>query len=495
MSNEEQKNTDKIGIPDKKDVEMSEQPDEKKIEMSKLPDVREADNNKLLDVRETEDNKLPDEKETDTNRILEGKNFMEDDSRDIVIYQDDYDEDEAIVSESLKQQVIEELDRQAAAGLETSVNDRKPWFIRWKKAIWISGIVFGILLLLVVFLAGTHSGRKILYRIASSFIYENVDKESAVETTAEITPGADTVNVPDNTSVNPENTGTGNLDTQKPTPVPRSEDYVSNYLIFGIEEIEGAKNTDSMMLVSVNTRDDTVKLTSLLRDTYVEVDGMEPNKLNAIYALGGAESLVKAIEQNYRIKLDGYAYINFEAFEAIIDYVGGIGIELGEEEAHYLNTTNYISERENRNVVPGYNQLNGNQALGYCRVRKCVTLGGANDDYGRTLRQRRVLKAIFERYKSKNAVQLLFMADDLLGYVKTNLSRDQIENLLENIVENKIQTMDTLRVPVDQSFETPDLYHGIHDPLLIDWDKNILALYQFLYLDTEEQAREAMGTN
>jgi LCP family protein required for cell wall assembly len=456
---------------------------------------KEADNNGTPDEREIDNNGIPDKKETAIDGIPRAIEPLEDDSHDIIICQDEYDEDEAFVSESLKQQVMEELDRQAVAGQENSLEDHNRRTGRWKKALWISGIVLGVLLLLVAFLAGTHSGRKILYRIASGFIYENVDKEAAVEAATEITPGVDNTSPSDTTSMNPENSDTANSVSQKPTPIPRSEEYVSNYLIFGVEEIEGAKNTDSMMLVSVNTMDDTVKLTSLLRDTYVEVDGMEPNKLNAVYAMGGAESLVKAIEKNYRIKLDGYAYINFEAFESIIDYIGGIGIELGEEEAHYLNTTNYISKRENRNVVPGWNQLNGNQALGYCRVRKCVTLGGANDDYGRTLRQRRVLKAIFEQYKSKNAVQLLFMADDLLGYVKTNLNRDQIEKLLENIVENKIQTMDTLRVPVDQSFETPDVYHGIHDPLLIDWDKNIIELYQFLFLDSEEQAREALGTN
>ncbi len=410
----------------------------------------------------------------------------EDYVQDIVI-QDGYDDSEASFRETLKQQVMEELDQQAASDQNITSLERPVRLSRWKKALFISGIVLGILLLLTAFLAGTHSGRSILYRIASGFIYGNVDKEVAMETSSELSEGSDTVSPPGGTTVKPNNSGTA--DIQKPVIEPRSEEYVSNYLIFGVEEIQGAKNTDSMMLVSVNTADDTIKLISLLRDTYVETEDGKPHKLNAIFTSGGAEGLMKVIEENYKIKLDGYAYLNFEAFESIIDYIGGIGIELGKEEAHYLNTTNYISKRENRNVVPGWNQLNGNQALGYCRVRRCVTLGGANDDYGRTLRQRRVIKAIFEQYKSKNVFDMLFMADDLLGYLKTNLSRAQIEKLLDAIVENKIKTMDTLRVPVDHSFETPDKHNGIDDPLLIDWDKNVVELYQFIFLDSEEQAR------
>ena len=70
----------------------------------------------------------------------------------------------------------------------------------------------------------------------------------------------------------------------------------------------------------------------------------------------------------------------------------GVTIELGEEEAAYLNRTNYISDKANRNVQAGINKLNGNQVMGYVRVRKVKTLGGVNNDYGRVVRQQRALK-------------------------------------------------------------------------------------------------------
>ena len=203
--------------------------------------------------------------------------------------------------------------------------------------------------------------------------------------------------------------------------------------------------------------------------------------------------LIDTIEQNYIIHIDGYASINFNSFEKIVDLLGGISIELGEKEAHYLNTTNYISNKAYRNVKPGVNILNGNQALGYCRVRKVETLGGVNYDYGRTLRQRRALQAIFNKYKSTSIFKLLPIMSDCLGYVTTNVTKSQTEKVLQNIVENKIKTMDNLRIPIDGAYDDPRKYNDVIDPLVIDWDVNRKELYKFIFLDTDKEAEEAIA--
>lgn len=393
-----------------------------------------------------------------------------------IIIQDVYDIEEEAFCESLKQQVQLELEQLQE---EVELKEAKHTG-RWKRFLILSGVFLGVLLLCAIWMVGTRSGRRMIYKIAGGFVSDHVDKDEPV--IVEVLPVNDTSN---SNSTSLTETRNSSIDSTEVIPVPRKEEYVRNYLIFGVEEIENAKNTDTMMLVSVNTKDKKIRLTSLLRDTYVETADGEPAKLNSIYATDGAYSLIEIIEQNYLIEIDGYAYINFSSFEAIIDYLGGISIELGEEEANYLNTTNYISNRENRKVTQGWNTLNGNQALGYCRIRKCVTLGGANDDYGRTLRQRRTLEAIFNRYKSNNILDLLFMMDNILGYVKTNLTSDQIGKLMEAIVENKITTMDTFRVPVNGAFEALDEYNGIGDPLVIDWESNRKELYQFIFGNTE----------
>ncbi|NLK99433.1 MAG: hypothetical protein GX271_02095 [Clostridiales bacterium] len=365
---------------------------------------------------------------------------------------------------------------------------------RLKKTLIISGISLSVLLLIFAWLGLTRSGRRVIYKIASSLIHQGFDNDDDIETGSVIIPYEKEPASKEKSKAKAKGIEDDRTDIEKGEPVvrirpePRKEAYVSNYLLFGIEEIFNAKNADAIMIASVNTQDNSIKLTSVLRDTYIDIEGYNPNKLNAFFSLGGPQTLVDVIEDKYRIKIDGYAYINFEAFEKIIDSLGGISIELGEEEAKYLNTTNYISNPENRTVIPGWNQLNGNQALGYCRIRLVKTIGGANDDYGRTLRQRRVIRAVFNKYKSKGLIDLLRISNNTLNYVKTNVTQKQIEKTLEDIIENKISKMDTMRLPVNGAYEAPKEYGGIKYPLVYDWDKNIIQLYEFIYLDTEDEA-------
>lgn len=398
-----------------------------------------------------------------------------------------YEEEENRICESLKHQITAELEELSATSGQMPQEKERKSSRNIKRVLLVLSIFLGVILLSAAWLIGTNSGRSIIYRIAGDYIYDKTDKDEHIVASAEVKEEIVQQDDPEEITVKPDI-----LPVEVITPIPRSEDYVTNFLVFGVEEIEHAKNTDTIMLASLNRKDSTIKLTSLLRDIYIESASNGPKKLNAIYASSGATGLIEAVEQNFLIKIDGYAYINFEAFEEIVDYLGGIPIELGEAEAHYLNTTNYISEKANRNVTPGWNDLNGNQALGYCRVRRVETLGGANDDYGRTLRQRRVMNALFNRYKSKNIFDLIKITDFCLGYVKTNLTRDQIEAALETIVENRITSMNTLRVPVNGTYEAPRKWNGIDDPLVLDWQANIMELYQFIYLDTEEEAKQAM---
>jgi len=158
-----------------------------------------------------------------------------------------------------------------------------------------------------------------------------------------------------------------------------------------------------------------------------------------------------------------------------------------------LNTTNYISKKSNRNVKAGVNKLNGNQVMGYCRVRKVKTLGGANNDYGRIVRQQRALKAIFDSYKSpKNFFRIISVTKESLGYVTTNLTQSQIKKAMEDIIENRIKTLDTFRIPVDGTFDAPKKYNGIGYPLILDWNANRIELYKFIFHDTEEEAIAAL---
>lgn len=381
-------------------------------------------------------------------------------------YDDPYD-----VTESLRRQVNEQMDydrraknmnstkkTQAVYGKKGKKKKRK----KKHKGLKVFGSFLVLLIAFCTFLVFTSPGKKLLVKFAALYISNGVNQDE-----------------PESEEAFAWNTG---------EIVGRKEEYVTNILLIGIEEFGGAKNTDSMMIASINSRDCTIQLTSLMRDSYVNVPGWKKTKLNAAYAHGGIELLKQTIEENYLIHLDGYASVNFKSFEDIVDLLGGVEIQLGAKEAQYLNSTNYISNKNNRNVVEGINKLNGNQALGYCRVRKVPTYDGVNNDFGRTLRQRRVLNAIFDQYKSQNIFKLISTTNKCMSYVTTSLTNKQIEKLLGEMVENNITSMETVQIPMEGAYESPRVYEGVTWPIVLDWDANILELYKTIYGDTDEEA-------
>lgn len=377
----------------------------------------------------------------------------------------------------------------------------------------IFGAVFAAIILFMVFIVATPPGRRLGISFVSKFVSKNLSAETGTETYTDPDTG-DTVVIEGTNMSSPLLIKTDENGNE--LPHARREDYVTTFLIFGIEEIDGAANTDAIMLISINTKDDTIKLTSLLRDTYVDIPGYKSNKINSVYVKGvlaagkedpnakakGASLLVRVIEETYDIEISGYACVNFKSFESIIDRLGGIDIELGAKEASYLNSTNYISEPSNRCVKEGWNHLNGNQAMGYVRVRKCVTLGGANNDYGRTVRQRRVISAIINQYKSVGIQDMLPIMRDCLGKVYTSLTEEQITDVLCDVVENQIFTTNSLRLPYDGMFydsSVEGVYNGskkITYALVIDKEKNKEKLHQFVFLDpVPEEKDESTGSN
>ena len=380
------------------------------------------------------------------------------------------------LSESLKQQITEEFAKEEGTSFIDGGNDMGHKNSKGKKkykALKITGAILGVLTLILVFLVGTAPGRQFLINMGAGYLssrLDNVDTETndSDELFSEVEPDID-----------PE--------TGEKTDI-RRESYVANFLLFGIEEIGGGGRTDSMMIASVNKKDKTIKLTSLMRDSYVSIPGHKNNKLNAAYSFGGADLLIQTIEQNFKIKIDGYASVNFDSFEKIIDLLDGVDIELGKEEARYLRNTNYISDPKYRTVQEGWNTLNGNQALGYARVRKVETLGGANNDFGRTLRQRRLLNAMFDKYKSKSLVELFTIMNDILPMIKTNVNTDTISKLLTVVVENGITTIENNCLPAKGMYSAERNECGA--VLVLDFEANIKELYRIIFLDEPEVTPE-----
>jgi LCP family protein required for cell wall assembly len=371
---------------------------------------------------------------------------------------DDFQDEDTFlyeINKSLADQVSGELEGENVITKDRSTNKRKK---KRNKGLKIFAAVFSVFMLLVAFLVFTPVGKKIILNIAGNYIYGKLDYEE-------------------------------NKEKDKERPVkPKEEEHVINILLVGVEEIQGASNTDSMIIATMNTKDKSLKLTSLMRDLYVEIPGYSKNRLNSAYAKGGIDLLFDTIKLNFGVPLDGYAKVNFENFESIIDIIGGVEVTLTEKEASYLNRTNYISNPANRKVVPGKQIMNGNQALGYSRVRK-VSTGTESNDFGRTQRQRAVLNSIFDKLKSKNIIELGFLMDKILTEVtiETDITQKEFNDYLEEAVSLKVNQLENYRIPADGNYQNSKVQLGklmqeVLEPK--DWDTTRADLRKFIYGDT-----------
>lgn len=273
----------------------------------------------------------------------------------------------------------------------------------------------------------------------------------------------------------------------------RTDQDVINILLVGEEAINDGVSrgrTDSMMIATINIKQKALKLTSIMRDLYVAIPGYSDNKLNAAYHNGGMPLLKQTIEENFDIELDGSVLVNFAGFEEIIDRLGGVEITLTANEAAYLNRTNYISNPIYRNVRAGTQNLNGNQALGYSRIRYVKT-ESESDDFGRTSRQRTVLNAIFDKYKSKSLPELVTILYDLLPLVTTDISKSTIMDYLATVVTLGATELETMRIPVDNAYSNSSV-RGMSVLLPNTLQDNIDALHTFIF-GSDEVATSATG--
>jgi len=237
------------------------------------------------------------------------------------------------------------------------------------------------------------------------------------------------------------------------TDAKKKNKDIINILLIGLEEMNHARNTDTMIVASINTKDNTLKLLSIMRDLYIDIKGHDKDRLNSVYAKGGIQLLYDTIYSNFGISLDGYLLVNFEEFEQIVDLLGGVNVTLTKKEAEYLNVHNYISKPVNRNVVEGEQLMNGNQVLGYCRVRR-VSTGTESNDFGRTQRQRKVLQSIINKLKSKNMISLALKLDEILStvYITTDIVKSDFKEYLTIGMDLNLDNIETLRIPLDGNY-------------------------------------------
>ena len=240
-----------------------------------------------------------------------------------------------------------------------------------------------------------------------------------------------------------------------------------------------------MILLSISNETKRIHLTTLLRDIYVDIPGYDGNRLNAAYAYGGAELLLETIEANFDIEVNRYAQVNFQAFANLVDAVGGVDLELSNEEVKLVNGylweynilegraegTDYLDEN-----LQGMLHLNGPQALAYCRNRYI------GDDFGRTERQRKVLSAMVE-----NAPNALFNMDKVVSGIFSNVTTNltQAECTLLSTQVAKFLTYDIIQssIPLKGTYSNASI-RGM-SVLQVDFDANNEYIRREIYGEGE----------
>jgi LCP family protein required for cell wall assembly len=224
-----------------------------------------------------------------------------------------------------------------------------------------------------------------------------------------------------------------------------------NLALFAVDRRQdGDKaNSDVIMVISIDQQSGKIKMSSIMRDTYVNIDGHGMDKINAAYALGGPQLAIKTINQNFDLDIKDYVNVDFYSAAKIVDALGGVEVNVKQPELSYLN--NYLNEVAIYEKIPavhvnsaGLQKLTGRQAVAYTRIR-----GVGNGDYERTERQRSVLVALFNKMKSSGPELFPVFASQILPNLETSMPPMTLMTFGGAVLNSKNKVIDQARFPLD----------------------------------------------
>ncbi|WP_226897952.1 LCP family protein [Paraclostridium bifermentans] len=212
------------------------------------------------------------------------------------------------------------------------------------------------------------------------------------------------------------------------------KDGITNILLAGVDgnNLDKGNRSDSMMVLTIDEKNNDIRITSLARDTYVQIPGYGEEKLTHAYAYGGPALLLQTIDKNFGLKIDKYAVVSFSSFEKIIDALGGVEIDVLPKEVSYIPGVDSA----------GKQTLNGAEALAYSRIRY------ADDAYQRDNRQRTVMQAAYNKISSSPG-DLMEIGNTILGYTKTNIPPMEIFKLANKVIKMNFTEFPQLEFPLE----------------------------------------------
>lgn len=265
-----------------------------------------------------------------------------------------------------------------------------------------------------------------------------------------------------------------------------------NIAIFGVDSREDdygkGNRSDCIIIASINNETKEVRLISVYRDTYVNIQGHGLDKITHAYSYGEAPLAINTLNTNLDLNISEFVTVNFDSVSDAVDELGGVTINIENEEIKYINdyidATAQITHKTAKHVTSaGRQTLDGVQAVAYSRIR--YTAGG---DYKRTERMRNVIEAMANKLKSKNIMEINNFMDEILPKVYTNISQKTIMSMIPDMMNYKVST--SIGWPYEVKGITLDRWYGV--PVTLE--SNVIKLHQELFDDPDYTLPESIKT-
>lgn len=260
------------------------------------------------------------------------------------------------------------------------------------------------------------------------------------------------------------------------------EQNLSGYRNIALFAIDSRSNdygkgnrSDGIIIASINNDTKEVKLASVYRDTYVQIEGHGLDKITHAYSYGEAPLAISTLNTNLDLNIKEFVTVNFDAVAEAINELGGVTITVDSQEVNYINQ--YIKETSrvtgittNQLSAPGTLTLDGVQAVAYARIR--YTEGG---DYKRAERMRTVVEATFNKLKTKSLTEINSFVDNILPKIYTNISTNDMIAMIPDLTKYKVS--DSIGWPYETRGITLNAWYGI--PITLE--SNVTRLHQELF--------------
>lgn len=270
-----------------------------------------------------------------------------------------------------------------------------------------------------------------------------------------------------------------------------SNDKIENIALFGVDGMNGeGGRSDSILILTIDKVNNKLKVSSIMRDAYVSIPGHGKDKITHAYAYGGPQLAIKTLNENFNLDIQEFLTVNFESFPQIIDALGGLDIEITQEEIDAsININSHIRHLNELNGTnspyintPGLQHLDGTQSLAYARIR--YTDGG---DAARTQRQQVVLNALIDKLKETPVTQYNALLNKFLPLIKTSLTSNEMLGVAGDVLKLSGSPVEDKTFPCVED-TTDSMIGGIYY-LTFNRENTIDKIHEFIYGTTNSEAQ------